>query len=356
MAETTSHSLILGKDIRQALDWFRKELLEEHLSGLEMAKRTLRLLRIVVSSVFQGGYQRIEESIRQVGRELSQIEPHSFVAENVTRRVLKVIREEDQSIKVLDDALDGSESSQMAQLSDTQGQFRKRSKHLRNNIMEAINEIEEEFDAILANIGEQSLEHIHASEVLLTFGYSQSVEEFLKVAAEKRNFQVIIAECELDYSGHKLAKNLCKESVDVTLISDAAVFALMSRVHKVVIGAHAIMADGSVLSATGSFAVAAAAKYFAVPVVICTGLHKLTPLFPHQPDILYDILSPCQIIQESDMMKHKYWYKNLEITSTKYDLIPSQYISLFVTNSGGFSPSYLYRLLGDFYDDIDTAI
>lgn len=45
------------------------------------------------------------------------------------------------------------------------------------------------------NIAMQALEHIHSNEVIMTIGYSRTVEAFLKEAARKRKFQVIVAEC-----------------------------------------------------------------------------------------------------------------------------------------------------------------
>jgi translation initiation factor eIF-2B subunit beta len=36
----------------------------------------------------------------------------------------------------------------------------------------------------------QGVEHIHANEVILVFGYSRTVLHFLRRAAEKRNFEV----------------------------------------------------------------------------------------------------------------------------------------------------------------------
>lgn len=345
----SSESTLLGKETRRALSYFQRELREGSLSGLRVAKEALRLLRIVVSSVSPSGLDKVEDAVRQLGKELTRGYPRCFVAENMTRRVLKVIHEESQTSNHLDSArIDVLDSR-------TSRKSTKNAKAVKNNIMEAITEIEDELDAVLPNITEQSLEHIHSNEVLLTFGYSESVLEFLKSAAEKRHFEVIIAECELDYSGHRLAKSLSAENVDVTLVSDAAVVALMSRVHKVIIGAQAIMADGSVLSASGTFMVAAAAKHYAVPLVICAGLHKLTPLFPHHPDLLYDLLSPSQVVQNSKVWNDS-WFHQLEISCPRLDLIQSQYIRLLVTNSGGFSPSYVYRILNEFYDEIDTCL
>ena len=44
------------------------------------------------------------------------------------------------------------------------------------------------------NIAAQALEHIHSNEVIMTIGKSKTVEAFLKNAARKRKFSVIVAE------------------------------------------------------------------------------------------------------------------------------------------------------------------
>jgi len=65
-----------------------------------------------------------------------------------------------------------------------------------------------------------------------------------------------------------MALSLAKDGVEVTLISDAAVFAMMSRVNKVFVGTHAVMANGGLKAVSGSHTVALAAKYYSVPVGI----------------------------------------------------------------------------------------
>jgi translation initiation factor 2B subunit (eIF-2B alpha/beta/delta family) len=44
---------------------------------------------------------------------------------------------------------------------------------------------------------------------------------------------------------------------------------------KVIIGAHAVMANGGVIAAVGSHMVALAAHHHAVPFVVLAGLHKV---------------------------------------------------------------------------------
>ena len=49
----------------------------------------------------------------------------------------------------------------------------------------------------------------------------------------KRKFEVIVAESAPSYQGQELATKLAKEGIETTLITDSAVFAIMSRVNKV---------------------------------------------------------------------------------------------------------------------------
>ena len=71
---------------------------------------------------------------------------------------------------------------------------------------------------------------------------SHTVEFFLQAASrymdDKRfsKFEVIVVENSPKYSGHTLCKSLAAEKIKVTLISDAAIFAIMPRVSKVIIG------------------------------------------------------------------------------------------------------------------------
>lgn len=85
-----------------------------------------------------------------------------------------------------------------------------------------------------STVSESAQEHIHEDECILTFGYAEPIESFLKAACRKRKFQLIVAEAEPDLSGHRLANELSKfPNISVTLVPDSGVFALMARVNKV---------------------------------------------------------------------------------------------------------------------------
>lgn len=66
---------------------------------------------------------------------------------------------------------------------------------LKEALLDHIQEIETELETSADNLSAQAAEHIHSSELILTLGYSRSVETFLKSAAKQRKFEVVVTEC-----------------------------------------------------------------------------------------------------------------------------------------------------------------
>jgi translation initiation factor eIF-2B subunit beta len=46
----------------------------------------------------------------------------------------------------------------------------------------------------------------------------------------------------------------------------------------------------------------------------------------------------------------------LEVHNPAYDYIPPNLVSLFVTDTGGYTPSYVYRLLNEYYSREDYVL
>jgi translation initiation factor eIF-2B subunit beta len=126
------------------------------------------------------------------------------------------------------------------------------SNNLKSAFIQAINELIDEIESIYQNIANQAIEHIHSNEIIMTIGKSKTVEEFLRAAHRKRKFQVIVAEAAPLYGGHEFVINLAKAGIEATLITDSAIFAVMSRVNKVILGTHAVLANGGLIASSGS--------------------------------------------------------------------------------------------------------
>lgn len=227
--------------------------------------------------------------------------------------------------------------------------------HFRPAVMEAMKEIMLDLEDTYKNIDNQATSHIHAGEVILVYGRSKTVESFLKAAAKKRQFQVIVCESAPHFAGHIMAKSLADSGIDTTVIYDSATFATMARVNKVLMPAHAVLANGGLIAPSGSHMVALAAAQNSVPVVSITGMFKLCPLFPHEgQDTLQDLVSPSSVVDRIELNNEV--MDQVEFINPVHDYIPPHLINLFVTNIGAFQPSYVYRLLAEYYhsDDWET--
>ena len=224
---------------------------------------------------------------------------------------------------------------------------------LRQSVMEAIEEVRGELEDLHKNINDQATQHIHNGEIILTYAFSSTVEWFLKTAAtKKRKFQVIVCEGAPHFGGHAMAKSLAKAGIDTTVIHDAAIFAIMARVNKVLLPAHAVLANGGLVAPSGCNIVALAAKQNSVPVVAVAGMFKLCPLYPHEgQDTLNDLISPSSVVDYSLMGDPV--LSEVEYVNPVHDYITPQLIDLYVTNIGGFQPSYIYRLLAEYYHSDD---
>ncbi|XP_022685439.1 translation initiation factor eIF-2B subunit beta [Setaria italica] len=234
---------------------------------------------------------------------------------------------------------------------------------LKHDVIAAIGDLIDEIDSCYEPISEQAVELIHQNEVILTLGRSRTVKEFLYAAKEKkRSFRVFVAEGAPRYQGHVLAKELVEKGVQTTVIIDSAVFAMISRVNMVIVGAHAIMANGGVIAPVGMNMVALAAQRHAVPFVVVAGSHKLCPLYPHNPEVLLNELkSPSDLLdfgEFSDCMNFSTQDGSplLNVVNPTFDYVPPKLVSLFVTDTGGHSPSYMYRLIAEYYSADDLVV
>ena len=223
---------------------------------------------------------------------------------------------------------------------------------LKQLVIQGLNELIDELETVESNIASQSLEYIHNNEVIMTIGKSNTVAQFLINAARKRQFQVIVAEAAPNYGGHQMVKTLAAAGIETLLIPDASVYALMARVNKVIIGCHAVTANGGLIAMAGSEMVAAAARHYSIPVCVVTGMYKLSPVYPENHDS-FNLFGPPDSVLPFDQAS---LIDRVNVINPCFDYVPPNHVNLFVTNVGGHPPSYIYRLLGELYDQEDYKL
>ncbi|PQP95353.1 translation initiation factor eIF-2B subunit beta [Prunus yedoensis var. nudiflora] len=398
-------------DVQGLVNDFATKLSKRKVEGSrETARMTAELLRTIISQQKMTSSTNhaavLIDTVRGVGRRLIDANPVELAVGNIVRRVLYIIREEefslqageltlssqgsDREIDEEDDKLFLSSAATSQRIlhptslatllgskpdmpptchpsasrnHDIEGKGNPSSLTLKRHIMEAVNYLIEDIKTCHEQIADQAVELIHQNEVVLTLGHSRTVKKFLCAAKEKkRSFQVVVAEGAPKYLGHVLAKGLAAKGLQTTVIADSSVFAMISRVNMVVVGVHAVMANGGVIAPVGMNMVALAARKHAVPFVVVAGTHKLCPLYPNNPEVLLnDMRCPSELLsfgEFSDCMDFSIGSEAplLHVLNPAFDYVPPELVSLFVTDTGGHTPSFIYRLISEFYSADDLAL
>ncbi|KAG0152561.1 hypothetical protein CROQUDRAFT_35536 [Cronartium quercuum f. sp. fusiforme G11] len=250
-----------------------------------------------------------------------------------------------------DDETEGSNSK-------TSREFSRRAFSLKPIFIEAVQELHDELELTRENVAAQAGEHIHSGEVIMTMDHSRTVQSFLQAASKsRRTFTVIVAETAPTFTGRTLAAELASSVPPITTVtvSDASTYALMARCTKVIIGCHAVFADGSILAKAGALGLARAAKAHLVPVVVVGGMYKFSPEFVRAGEdwTISDLQSPEEVLRLDENDDQNLCGGSecgeVEVLNPYYDRVPSELVNLFITNLGGHPASLVYRLLKDLY-------
>jgi ribose 1,5-bisphosphate isomerase len=149
---------------------------------------------------------------------------------------------------------------------------------------------------------------------VLTHSHSSTVLRTLELGAkEKGGFRVYATESYPEMEGKQLAKELVDVGVPVRLIADSKVGSVISDVDVVLVGADSVLADGSLVHKVGTRNIATAAQKGGVPVYsACETTKFSTTDFLGEP---------------------------IPISSSLFDITPSQYVSRYLTETGVVEPS-----------------
>lgn len=244
---------------------------------------------------------------------------------------------------------------------------------LKGEVMQGIQDLQDELETSDKQIAEVALEHIHANEIILTHTASTTVQKFLLFAARKRKFTVVHAETyphdhtathgilltgkkreshpDEDDEGDRW-KPLTEAGIQVYVIPDSHIYAIMSRVNKVILATHTVLANGSLVAASGAHMIAKAANEHRTPVVVLSGVYKLSPVYPFDIDELIEHGDASGVVPYEDGE----FVDKVDVENPLYDYVPADLVDLYITNLGGHAPSYLYRIVADHYSSEDITL
>lgn len=169
---------------------------------------------------------------------------------------------------------------------------------------------------------------IAKGDVILTYGYSSLIERILTDAhSNNKQFSVIVVDSAPWYEGRQLLHRLVRNNIQCTYVLLSATSFIMTRATKVLLGAHALLANGYVMGRAGSSQIALVARHFNVPVLVCCETYKFTER------VQTDSIVFNEIGNENDVMPREQWLNNRYLTplGLRYDVTTSDLITAVVT-------------------------
>lgn len=339
----------------------------------EVAKRTVVILNNMIKDSTWTTARDLICALKSICAYIDGLKLVETAAGNMIRRVMRIVRDECQNFNAHARAQQDEATFDInnGEIHDSNLDLDICRTGVKENILEGIErELLNELELSSKSIAHQAVDYVQSDEIILTLGKSKVVELFLRHAASgsktgKRKFTVIVVELAPFYIGREMAKSLNKSGISTLIVPDSAVFAIMSRVNKVLMSAHSMMANGGIKAPASSHSIALAAKHYAVPVIVCCPIYKLTPNYLVSHDTAaFELFSHLHTAfpepytaptSEADSEKDENNRLSIgtggsvESIHSTFDYVQPELITLFVSNIGGNSPSYVYQLLNELY-------
>ncbi|XP_011505514.1 PREDICTED: translation initiation factor eIF-2B subunit delta [Ceratosolen solmsi marchali] len=175
-------------------------------------------------------------------------------------------------------------------------------------------------------------------DVILTYGFSSVIHKILCDAyTAGKQFRVIIVDGRPWLEGKELLRRLIKHGIDCSYVLINALSFIMPQVSKVFLGAHAILANGAVMSRAGTAQVALIANAFNVPVLVACETHKSCERVQTDSIVYNEIGDPNQLITNSfgscikSRLSNWKTKKTLNLLNITYDVTPANLVTAVVT-------------------------
>ena len=279
----------------------------------------------------------IKEELARVGRQLLSQSPTAFPLLNLCQRMINLIKNPNARM-----------SSKTKQISNIVSEFRSETDLSDRNasLPRAISDDVIDFETSFEELTSIAASHINSGETVLVYSTSSLVDSFIEEAKGKSGVNLILIKNTLK---DNFPEKAAKDAANILVVSDSAVYSIMHRVNKIFVDAHAIMADGSIVTDAGLFPLCLMAREFSVPVVVLAPLYKFTPLFAFNCEVYNERLRPPSLASDCCGVK------GIEVLIFKYDHIPPELVSLIITQTKEVSPTLVHRLFFDYYGNLDQG-
>ncbi|HEX7628209.1 MAG TPA: ribose 1,5-bisphosphate isomerase [Candidatus Methanoperedens sp.] len=197
----------------------------------------------------------------------------------------------------------------------------------------------------LLKIGEIGAHRIRDGDTIMTHCNSNAAISIMTAAhKDGKNINVIATESRPRWQGHLTIRQLDENGIKTSLIVDSAVRYFMKEVDLVVMGADAVMANGSVINKIGTSQLALAAHEARKNVIIAAETYKFSPRSLLGELIEIEERNSSEVIADEKLRE----FPNVSVKNPAFDVTPREYIDLICTEVGAIPPEMAYIIIKEY--------
>lgn len=212
----------------------------------------------------------------------------------------------------------------------------------RSQILDNATEFIRKADTALDNIGEIGAKRLRDGDTVMTHCNSHAGLAIIKTAHKQgKRIKVYATESRPRRQGFITIKELSDAGIDTTLIVDSAVRYTMKNVDTVIVGADSITVNGALVNKIGTSQLALAAHEARVNFIAAAETYKFSPSTLFGDLVEIEERDPEEVISKDKLGD----MPDVKISNPAFDVTPSEYIDLIVTEAGAFPPQMAYVII-----------
>ncbi|XP_018319958.1 translation initiation factor eIF-2B subunit delta isoform X2 [Agrilus planipennis] len=174
---------------------------------------------------------------------------------------------------------------------------------------------------------------ISNGDTILTYGCSSLVLRILLEAhnKNKKQFRVIVVDANPLFEGKEMLRRLVNAGIECTYVLINAISFVMNKATKVLLGVHALLANGYVMSRIGTAQIALIAKTYSKPVLVCCETYKFCERVQTDSIVFNEIGDPNELIRPSEKKQADNVNAKLTHLNLMYDVTPPDLVTAVAT-------------------------
>jgi len=278
----------------------------------QLARRAVEVMKITAEYSRAESTWFLSQELKEVGERLMSARPAMAPIFNIVSRLLKVIAEKPKDID-------------LASLRDF---VSAKTDEVIKKSLQAVTKIAQYGSGLIAD-GDRIMTHSYSSTVMAVFRESLS---------KHRNIEVIVTRSGPGRTGERVAQELSSYGMTVAFVDDAAMGLYAPTVHKVMVGADRVCADGKVINGIGTYQLALAAKTAGVPFYIFCETLKFDPRIKSD-EVDLEEKEPSEVVEPGILPPE------VRVRNPYFDVMPLELATGIVTENGFLTPQGVINYL-----------